>query len=449
MTSLSSHVRAPRFPVDASVIAVLGAVAAIVAALLALQFGTSGFAVFVAFVVALALLREPTLLMALFMYIGIFKDLPAVAQLPIDPTVGLTGLLAGVCAHRLFTGRARAIPFGLIVPVGAIALLILWSLSWTPVPDYGGDKAARFVGFTLIACLSPFFVLETERDVRAFVLWIAALAGVGALLALNSSVEGGRLDFGEEGTPILIARLVCSGTLVLLLFPILNRRGGVRIAAIGAGLALVGVAFSLGSRGPLISLAMVLVCVLLATLARSPRQAVPIAILVAAGLALLPLISLPETSYERLQGAAENPVATLEGDGRSALYREAIDLTQEHPVRGLGSGGFYLYSAIAANRGERYPHNIFLELSSELGLASAVLLALSLLAAFAGLMTRSWQASAPGSRQLILLIGALLLYNLFAAQFSGDINDNRPLWTLLGVGWFVGRHGLPRTRAAG
>jgi O-antigen ligase len=216
-----------------------------------------------------------------------------------------------------------------------------------------------------------------------------------------------------------------------------------RLASIGFGLALIGVAFELGSRGPLISLGLVLVCVLLATLAQNARQAVPILVLVAAGLALFPFVSLPETSYERLQGAAADPVGTLEGDGRSALYREAVTLTREHPALGLGTGGFYLYAAVAGNRGERYPHNIFLELSSELGLVAAAILALSLLGAFAGLFRRLWSSS-PRARQVVLLVAALLLYNLFAAQFSGDVNDNRPFWTLLGVAWFVAQYGVPQ-----
>jgi O-antigen ligase len=442
MNLLSTHGRMPRLPAETSAATLLGGIAAILAAWLALQVGPAGLGVFAVLAAGLVLVREPPLLMALFMYIGIFKDLPALGELPVDPTVGSAGLLAAVCAHRFFSGRARAVPLGLLVPLIAIGLLMLWSLSWTPVPDYGGDKAAKFIGFTLIACLAPFFLLETERDIRRFAMWIVALAGLGALLALNGSVEGGRLDFGEEGTPILISRLVCSGTLVLLLLSGGWGRGR-RLASIGFGLALIGVALELGSRGPLISLGLVLVCVLLATLARTPRQAVPILVLIAAGLALFPFLSLPETSYERLQGATADPVGTLEGDGRSALYREAVTLTREHPARGLGTGGFSLYAAVAANRGERYPHNIFLELSSELGIAAAGILALSLIGAFAGLLRRSWQGSSR-ARQLVLLIAALLLFNLFAAQFSGDINDNRPFWTLLGVAWFVIRYGLPQ-----
>ena len=39
------------------------------------------------------------------------------------------------------------------------------------------------------------------------------------------------------------------------------------------------------------------------------------------------------------------------------------------------------------------------------------------------------------------------LLNFFAAQFSGDFNDNRTFWALLGVGWWVAVRGVPEPQA--
>ena len=46
-------------------------------------------------------------------------------------------------------------------------------------------------------------------------------------------------------------------------------------------------------------------------------------------------------------------------------------------------------------------------------------------------------------RRLVFVVGGLFLNNLFAVQFSGDINDNRVFWAMFGVAWVVARYGIP------
>ena len=99
------------------------------------------------------------------------------------------------------------------------------------------------------------------------------------------------------------------------------------------------------------------------------------------------------------------------------------------------------------NREERYPHNVFLEASSELGLFPAVLLAVSVVLMLIGIYRRAWGASSEADRNLVYVIGGLFLLNFFAAQFSGDFNDNRTFWALLGVGWWVAVRGVPDAQA--
>ena len=56
---------------------------------------------------------------------------------------------------------------------------------------------------------------------------------------------------------------------------------------------------------------------------------------------------------------------------------------------------------------------------------------------------RAWTAKDDRDRRLVFVLGGLFLINLFAVQFSGDINDNRAFWTALALGWLVTRHDLP------
>ena len=92
---------------------------------------------------------------------------------------------------------------------------------------------------------------------------------------------------------------------------------------------------------------------------------------------------------------------------------------------------------------ERYPHNIFLELSAEVGLGPALALGAAVLFLLISLGRRAWTAKDDRDRRLVFVLGGLFLINLFAVQFSGDINDNRVFWTMFGVAWLVARYGLP------
>jgi O-antigen ligase len=164
-------------------------------------------------------------------------------------------------------------------------------------------------------------------------------------------------------------------------------------------------------------------------------------VLVLAGVAVLPFIKLPETSSERLTGLVNSPTQTFSKDLRSRLYLKGIELAEEDPVRGIGAGGFFLYSYVVTNREEKYPHNIFIETAAELGVVPMLLLAASVLSMLIYLYRRAWSAGGD-DRNATYLISGVFLLNFFAAQFSGDFNDNRTFWAMLGIGWLVARYGF-------
>ena len=142
----------------------LAAAGVVVATAAAAALGPVALALPVAALLAVVLVREPLVLYVAFLYIGVFKDEPLVSASPVDPTLLLVVLLAGVCAHRLATGRVKRVPrpFAAILALLVVALLL--GLLWTPAPDYGGDKALRFIVLTLPAALAPFFLVEDRGD---------------------------------------------------------------------------------------------------------------------------------------------------------------------------------------------------------------------------------------------------------------------------------------------
>ena len=124
--------------------------------------------------------------------------------------------------------------------------------------------------------------------------------------------------FGGTGNTIGISHLLCTAALVLLLAA-LTELASARWWSIGAGVGLIAVAAAVGSRGSLLSLALALGVTAAAWLLRVPRKVVPVLLVVAAGLAIVPSVPLPETASERLGVAARDPVSALENDGRWVL----------------------------------------------------------------------------------------------------------------------------------
>ena len=395
---------------------------------------------------AVALVRHPPAMLVIYGYVGIFKGEPFLSDLPFDVTLVLGALLTLVCLHRLIEGRVRPVPAAYLALLLLIGCTLAVSLTWTPMADYGTEKVLKFFTLTAIAALAPFFIIEDRRDLMQL-LWATvglAILSAGVALAFpGDEAQSGRLEFGGNENTIFTSRLLCAGALVLVLAPGLGLPRPLRLLAPLVGVGLAVVASSIGSRGPIVSLALALLCVAVASIVKSPRQLASVLVIVAAGIAIFPFVNLPETSKERLEDTVRNPAQTLEQDGRSRLYDQAIDLTRQNPVFGFGSGGFFLYSYVLLEQEERYPHNMFLELSAEVGLGPAIALGAAVLFLLISIGRRAWTAKDDRDRRLVFVLGGLFLINLFAVQFSGDINDNRVFWTMFGVSWFVARYGLP------
>jgi hypothetical protein len=423
----------------------LGIATSALAAAAAVALGPVALAIPGVLALVYVLVRFPPALLVAYGYVGIFKGQPVLADLPFDATIALGVLLALVCIMRLLEGRARPVPAPYLLLLLLIGVMLWLGLMWTPMPDYGMEKALKFVTFTSLAALAPFFIIESRRDLRTLLWATVGLALFGGVVALvdPGGAESGRIEFGGNENTIFTSRLLCAGALVLLVAPGLGLPRRLRVVSPLLGIALVGIAAGVGSRGPIVALALALACVIAASIVRSPRQLLSVLLIVVAGIAIFPLIKLPETSKERLQQTVDNPVQTLEQDGRSRFYSKATELIEEHPLTGFGTGGFFLFSYVLMDQEEKYPHNIFLELGSELGVGPPIALAVAVLWVLVALGRRAWTAESDTDRRLVFVLGGLFLNNLFAVQFSGDINDNRVFWAAFGVAWLLARYGIP------
>jgi O-antigen ligase len=116
---------------------------------------------------------------------------------------------------------------------------------------------------------------------------------------------------------------------------------------------------------------------------------------------------------------------------RLNLYEEAIRLWTSSPIWGGGTGGFAIAVTGSAFIRE-YPHNIVLELGAEIGLVGVlVFIAMMYMAFRIGLaIVRN---SSGLMRVTIRYLLVSVYFALLNAMVSGDINDNRILFTWLGL----------------
>jgi O-antigen/teichoic acid export membrane protein/O-antigen ligase len=403
--------------------------AAAFAALATVALGPKALAIPFVVLVVLFFMREPLALLNLYLVVGLFKEQSVVKSLPVDATLALGLLVALACGIRLVTGRVRRVPYGFALTITVVSLSLVTSLAWTDAGGYGTTKTTTFLTVTMLAIGAPFFLIESWDDVRRFFTWTVVVAIPVAILALaNPSTDTGRLA-GDN--TIGTSRLLCTGALILLLGALARPRRRIPSTVLAA--AFIAIAAAVGSRGPILSLGLALAVTLVAWLARVPRKAAPVLALAAVSLAVVPFVSLPETSKERLSSAASDPIAAFRSDDRYFLVQQAWGIIKQDPVRGGGVGAFSV-----VNPSAKWPHNFFLEVWAELGLAALLVVAGAVVIALVGLFRLAWRLPEQGrDRELVYVLLAVFFFNLLAVQVSGNINDNRDFWGMLAIVWLV------------
>jgi O-antigen/teichoic acid export membrane protein len=409
--------------------AFLALAAAAFAAAATVALGPKALAIPVVVVVVLFLLREPLALLNLYLVVGLFKDQAVVKSLPVDATLALGLLVALACGLRLVSGRVRRVPYGFALAITVVSMSLVASLAWTNAGGYGTAKVTTFLTVTMLAIGAPFFLVESWDDIRRFFRWTVVVAVPVAILAItNPSTDTGRLA-GDN--TIGTSRMLCTGALILLIGALARPRWRIPSTALAAG--FIATAAAVGSRGPILSLVLALAVVLVAWLVRVPRKVAPVLAIAAVSLAVVPFVSLPQTSSERLSSAARDPIAAFRTDDRYVLAQQAWGIIEHHPILGGGVGAFSIENPTA-----KWPHNFFIEVWAELGLGALIVVAGAVLIALVGLFRLAWRLPEEGrDRELVYVLLAVFFFNLLAVQVSGNINDNRDFWGMLAIAWLV------------
>jgi O-antigen ligase len=328
--------------------------------------------------------------------------------------------------------------------------LLVFRLSNSPDPSFGGTKLQLYVADNLVYMAGALFVGSDRKSLRLFLNITLALAAAGGLFLLFQLATGnahqqysGRFAISAQEGPIYLGRESATGILIAIAMVLAATKVATRLWAIAVLPALFVALIGAGSRGPTVAFVFGFVALLALTAAggRARRRlaVVVVALLVAA--IAVPLI-VPGSAIGRSLSTIVGSASGLSSNGRSSLWAQAYGLFAQHPFFGIGTGGF------AAQTPELYPHNILLEAGVELGILGLLAVA-AMMWSMAARMAAVWRWSSGGARLDAALLIALFVSAVVNAFFSGAIQDNLPIWVWggLGLGLYAAS-GLTRTSRA-
>lgn len=304
--------------------------------------------------------------------------------------------------------------------------------------SYGVSKVALYAFRSVLPvlalfCLRPFGRREA-RLIADSLVWASTAAALN-LLAF-SDVYATRVSF-TSANPITVSRAIGLGAALALTY-LLVARGSLgksrRWAYTLAVPFLVAAMVLTGSRGPLVALLVAPFAMAILVGRRHPlRVGVALIIFTAAVLMavrLVPNSSLGSvSSVSRLNRYYMSIGVNTDDVGRLQYLRTAWLGTRENWLFGVGTGD---YPMLLGETGRDYPHNVVLEAWVEDGILGLFTVAGTI---FLGLRIL-WRARAEDAVQLAGA-GAIFLFGLINALFSGDIPTNFQLWIGVGLVWLL------------
>ncbi len=363
------------------------------------------------------------------------------------PKGGATFLVASWVALAVAIATMRGehvVPLrGLMTVPVALAVfllgLMLLRLGSSPDQAYGSTKLQLYVADNLLFLIGAVFVGASRKSLRVFLTVTLAVIAAGALLLILQLVSGtahqqygsssGRFAINAQQGAINLGRDSANGALIAICLILISTRLSVRLAALAVLPALLVALIAAGSRGPTVAFVVGLLALLALTAAtgRARRRLLLVAAAIVAAAIVVPVV-VPGSAVSRSLSTIAGSASGLSSNGRSSLWAAAYAAFNQHPLLGIGTGGFASIDPV-----ELYPHNILLEVSVELGVLGLVAVA-SMLIVMLRLLSVLWQ-QLTGARQLeVTLLISLFVSALVNAMFSGAIQDNSDLWLWGGLG---------------
>lgn len=393
---------------------------------------------------AAIILKIPEIIIGFILYSGAVKMAPFLSffQDRIDITLLSVLLLGGYLLYAFcYKRESLSIKLNLLIPASLLICLASFSLIFFHPTGYGLDKYIRFVVISVGCC---FFlcncIIKDQRSLRRvfyFVIILSSFIGVYALL--TNTREGFASNY-------LFAGRIAGMSLIICAFLFWQEAGLWKKSILSAAAAFF--AFTMlgsGARGPFIAL--IISCVIgvfinaywAFTRKRLFKILAGFLIIVIGFLACMHFNLVPEVFVERMSILV--PGSGTSDHGRSYNTRVmhveiSLEIMSRYPLMGVGWGN---YIRFLGTEDRDYPHNIFLEIGSEFGLPALFIFCLIIMAGYLRMLQMmAWLSGDKESFCILITIFTLFTYLLFCVQFSGDLNDNKDLWFMLGAVYSLG-----------
>ena len=415
------------------------ALGGLAAAYLALEFPPGGLIASSALLIGGLLIgvKLPEVTFALFLVAGFYKaEVSTIFPQFIDLTVlfGVSTALGVAIRIRRNQYKIPRIPNKFLLPYLGLVLMMLASLLYTSAPNYGIDKFLRFSIITAFAAFGPMFLFTDHGHFNRFSYTFIAIAVAGVLDACTGG--SGRFHTAFGSNYIALSRIAGAAALLAGYYFLLASNLTKRLFwIITALISLFGLLYA-GARGPVIALIVTIVVIFLLSVKWKLKK--PAIRVIKGTVALVLVVGLLAVIYSNEFStliSRTNLILPDGGLGKSATarlydYDRAIHAMVAAPLFGQGVGGFSKYAFGVDARA--YPHDVFLEIASELGIVGLALF-LALIAFCFVQILRIRRESGGINYYMATVLLALFTFTLINAMVSGDVNDNRLFFAWIGT----------------
>ena len=323
------------------------------------------------------------------------------------------------------------------------------SYIYTASPDYGFRKILRFNTFAVTMFITPLLIIKSPADSKRllsyFYFLLVIIIGI-MLLQFVYFLKWG--DFAivlaywnrisiPGANPIQVSRYLAIGAAMMIALLIRNKPSQSLHYFSILFMILLSIILS-GSRGPLVSIIIGSIVYAILYERKHLSRIFGYGIL-AIGTIIILLILLPESLTQRFFDISQGSVImTQQGVRRISTIATRFEFWSMSLQAwfssitsffiGLGAGGF---SSLFIWRDWRwYPHNLIFEIIAELGMVGLVIGVLFIIKSYQ-IINKGIQRGSFTDHSALWVAGTVVMF--IAAQFSGDINDNRILWMFIGI----------------
>lgn len=343
-------------------------------------------------------------------------------------------------------GWLPCIPQRLLILYASLIVLMLISLIFTPNLEYGLSKVSDFVTVTAFACFSPFFLFRDEHNIKCFLRTFIMMGLLLVAFLFISAPYSYSYEFQTQfGSNYLLIQHISGIAGLIILYYYLSRTDSIRhiLCLVFIFTLTTGAMLYVGGKGPVLTFFITTVFMAMTSIKlRHPlrvtfnRSLVAFPFLVIGiGLFALTFFMLTQDFSALIWRIG----FVLSGEHYSQIERlenikVALDLLTQSPFFGVGLGGFSVFSfEIEGIERFKYPHNILLEILSELGLTGFISFSLILFFAFRHLLRLQGQYKDSSFPNVFVSIFIFTLLNSLSSQ---DIN-NRALFAFIGASFAI------------